>query len=141
MQDQLVSSGVQMQSPRLDPPNDFAADSITATMRPEPCGPDQAWYLESGWRGEILMRPIEDYLKRVDELADQVISEGAKTLQHHNAEFKPVFETAYRYRTAKRTADNRREFGMLTEQDAAEEKATRLAFVEVYKPFSEKHEG
>ena len=86
------------------------------------------------------MLSIEGYLKRADELADQVVSEGAKIPGYHSAEFKPVFETADRYRTAKRTADNRREFGKLTEQDAAEEKATRLAFVEVYKPFKEKHE-
>lgn len=55
-------------------------------------------------------------------------------------EFKAVFDKACRYRTAKEVADNHREFNRLSERDAGEEKATRQAFAEAYKIYSEKRQ-
>jgi hypothetical protein len=86
------------------------------------------------------VRPPEYYIEHADDLAAFIISEGAKILQNQKPEFGELFDKAERYRTAKRTADNHREFGMLTSQEAAEEEATRLEFAKAYKAFEDKDE-
>jgi hypothetical protein len=88
------------------------------------------------------MQPIEYYVEHADELAQDVVNFCGPTMQAGNpltGELNALFDTADRYRKIKSMADNHREFGRLTEQEAAEEKALRQAFAEAYKPYSEKN--
>ncbi len=89
---------------------------------------------------------LEKYLEHADELAQDVVNAWGSNVSAGNAskltpDFKALFETACRYRTAKQIADNHREFGMLSEQWAAREKEAREAFARAYKDFREKHEA
>jgi hypothetical protein len=54
-------------------------------------------------------------------------------------EFKSLLDKTCRYRNAKMLGDNHRESRMLSKQDEAEEKVSRLDFAEAYKTFWEKH--
>jgi hypothetical protein len=88
------------------------------------------------------MPPIEEYLEQADELAQEVVNAwainknaGTDTIP----EFDALFDKTCLYRTAREIADNHREFNLLSEQGAAEEKATWQAFAESYKAFHEKH--
>jgi hypothetical protein len=90
------------------------------------------------------MLPIEQYLKRTDKLAQEVVNAwGPSGASGHAAdqslEFKVLFDKACLYRTARKIADNHRKHSVLIEHDEAEEKATRQAFAESYKAFYEKH--
>lgn len=90
------------------------------------------------------MPPIEEYLKRADELAEQVMTEWGKHTEAGNAtllsdEFKAVIEKAWHYRGDKEIADNHREFSVPSEREAAEEIASRQAFAEAYKAYFEKY--
>jgi mevalonate kinase len=92
------------------------------------------------------MPPIEEYLQRADELAQEVVNAWGVNMQAGNAasltdEFKAVLDKACRYRNAKEVADNHRQFNMLSERDAGEETATRQAFAEAYKIFWERHQA
>ena len=90
-------------------------------------------------------RPLEEYLKQADELAQGVVNAwgmfaSAGHSRSFTSEFMLVFETTERYRTAKRTADNWRECGLLTEEMAFKEFESRLAFAKAYKAYRERHE-
>jgi hypothetical protein len=92
------------------------------------------------------MQPIEKYLERSDELAQEVVNAWGTNMRAGNADFltddfKALFDKACRYRNAKSTADNRRQFGALNERDAAEEAIERQAFGEAYKSYWEKHQA
>jgi len=92
------------------------------------------------------MRLIEEYLDKADALAQDVVNAWGVNFQAGNngflaADFNDLLDKACRFRTIKRLADNHREFGMLTELDAAEEGATRRAFAEAYKRFWEQHQN
>lgn len=89
-------------------------------------------------------RPLEDYIEHADDLAQEVVNAwginvSAGNAAYLTAPFKDLLETACQYQTAKRIADNHREFNFLTEKEAANEKATRNAFAEVYKAHWESH--
>lgn len=91
------------------------------------------------------MQPLENYIKHADELAQEVVNAWGGHVSAGNAarltaEFKVLFDAACEYRNAKQLADNRREFNMLSEQEAAKEKATREAFAKAYMEFREKHQ-
>jgi hypothetical protein len=93
---------------------------------------------------EIRMPPIEEYLKRADRLAQEVVNAwGLSTTTGHDAdltpEFKALFDKTCLFRTARKIADNHRKHSVLIEHDEAEEKATRQAFAESYKVFYERH--
>jgi hypothetical protein len=86
---------------------------------------------------------IEEYLLNVDELAQQVINAwgGAASTGHANdltPEFDSLFEKACLYRDFKRIADNHRQFGVLSEQEAAEELEYRQDFAQAYKILNER---
>jgi hypothetical protein len=51
-----------------------------------------------------------------------------------SADFKALFEKACAYRSAKEVADNHREHGRLTEEEAQQEQRTRAAFLKAYVP-------
>jgi len=90
------------------------------------------------------MPPLEIYLEQVDKLAQDVVNAWGLNVSAGNAadltpEFKSLLDKACNYQSAKRTADNHREFGILTERDEAELQAKRLAFAEEYKIFDETH--
>jgi len=87
---------------------------------------------------------LEDYLKRADDLAQDVINAwGPVANAGHEAsmtrEFKTLFDKACRYREAKKTADNRREFNRPRAEEEAKEAETRLAFVQARLEFDKRH--
>jgi hypothetical protein len=91
------------------------------------------------------MAAIEEKPEHVDEWAQDVVNACGQNMLAGNAtfltdDFKAVFDKALCYRSAKSVADNRREFNVLSEQDAAEEELARRAFAEAYKVFWEKHQ-
>jgi hypothetical protein len=86
------------------------------------------------------MTSIAEYVKRADELAQDVVNAWGVNVQagngtHLSAKFMNLFERAYSYRIAKRIADNHRQFAILTELDAVEEEAARQVFADAYKDF------
>jgi len=95
------------------------------------------------WRTQ--MPSIEWCLEHADELAQEVISTWeAKTEADKPApvsdDFSALFDKASQYVVAKSNADHRRQFPDLNKIDAVEEQATRQAFAEAYKSYSEKSE-
>jgi hypothetical protein len=91
------------------------------------------------------MPSLEEYVEQAPHLAQEVVNTWAKLVMAGSTdfteEFKDVLDKACRFRSAKSTADNRRDFNMLTEQEAAEERETLRAFSEAYKVFYEKHDA
>ena len=86
------------------------------------------------------MPPLEDYLKRADELAQEIVNAWGVNVKAGNTalltdEFKDVFDKACRYRTAKSVADNYRENQMSSAAITEDERTTRQAFAEAYKRF------
>ena len=90
-------------------------------------------------------RCLEDYIKRADDLAQEVVNAWDINVSAGNAailttEFKALSKIACQYRTARETADNhRREFNFLREQDATKEKETRESFALAYQHYWEKY--
>ena len=89
-------------------------------------------------------RSLEDYIKRADDLAQEVVNAWDINVSAGNAatlttEFKVLFKIACQYRTARETADNHREFNLLSEQDATTEKLTRESFAIAYQHYWEKY--
>jgi hypothetical protein len=89
------------------------------------------------------MRPIEDYLKHVDDLAQEVVNVWGMYMQLGNTPlltdaFNDLLDKACLYRTTKMVADSHREFGVLSESFAAEEEETRRVFAQAYKDYWEK---
>ena len=92
------------------------------------------------------MPPIDEDLEDgADDRAQQVVDYCAPIMAAGHAllpDDEALFELAQRYRTAKRTADNHREFDRLTESEVAEEIATRRRFMEAYKAYQgKKHQA
>jgi hypothetical protein len=91
------------------------------------------------------MPAIEDEERRADESAQQVVDAWGVNVRAGNAalltdDFKALFDKACRYRDAKSLAENHREFNMLTEREATEEKSMRHAFLEAYRAFHKKYD-
>ena len=93
------------------------------------------------------MPPLEEYLRNADRLAQVVVNAWGKNTvgnayplaaQSITPQFKELFDKACLYRIARKLADNHRKFNVLSEQEATEEMAIRLAFAEAYKAFYEK---
>jgi hypothetical protein len=85
-----------------------------------------------------------EYLKHADKLAQDVVNTWGQVAKPGSAtaltsEFKSLVDKAVLYQNAKKLADNHREHNLLSQQDEAEEKATREAFAEAYKAVYEKH--
>lgn len=79
-----------------------------------------------------------------DVLAQQIVNAWGVNVTAGNAErltteFKALFEKTCDYRRAKRLADNRREFDMLTDNLAVKERVSRREFLEAYRSFHEAH--
>jgi hypothetical protein len=93
----------------------------------------------------VTSRPIEDYIEHADALAQDVVNAWGINVSAGNSaslteSFKALFETAAQYRTAKQVADNRREFNLLSEEEAAKEKETRETFARAYKKHWDSHQ-
>jgi hypothetical protein len=91
-------------------------------------------------------RPIEKYMEQADELAQEVVNAWAMNVQAGHAkdlsdDFKALFELTCRYRTTRETADNRRQFNLLSAGEAANEESCRKEFVLAYKQFRERSEA
>jgi hypothetical protein len=89
------------------------------------------------------MHSLEYCLEHADELAQEVVNAWGVNVDAGNAKlltdnFKALFEITCRYRTARETADNRRQFNLLNERDATVEKKTREAFARAYKDYEDK---
>jgi hypothetical protein len=97
------------------------------------------------WGKVIRMdRPLDEYLKHADDLAQHVLNAWGSNWHAGNRNFTPAFNTlledTFRYWDAKRIAENHREFGPVSEKIAGEEREFRLAFARAYKKFWERHE-
>ena len=94
----------------------------------------------------IPTHPIEWYAERADELAQRVVNAWGPYAQagkqnELSPKFMTLFEKAYRYRDAKRTADNRRKFNMLSAEEEAEEIESRIDLARYYKSMDDGAEG
>lgn len=79
-------------------------------------------------------------LERLDGCLQEVLHAGSLTLPgKRDPEFQDVFDKACEYRNAKQTADNHREFDLLTEQEAVWEATSRDAFCKAYAAFLVKY--
>lgn len=92
------------------------------------------------------MPPIQEYVEGLDEQAQEVVNVWGMHMGAGNGpfltdDFKALFDRACCYRSAKRSADNHRKFNLLSEEDAAEENATRHAFAGAHKTFYEKRKA
>jgi hypothetical protein len=85
------------------------------------------------------MPPLEEYLEHADELAQHVVGAWGVNAPLLTPQFKALLDKACLYRNARRQADNHRNHNVLSEQDEAEEKATREAFALAYKAYYERH--
>jgi|HubBroStandDraft_4_1064222.scaffolds.fasta_scaffold28475_6 hypothetical protein len=89
-------------------------------------------------------RPIEEYVKLSDTLAQDVVNAWGINMEAGNApllteEFKDLFETTCQFRNSKMIADNSRMAGVPTEAVEIELEAKRQAFALSYKIYREKH--
>lgn len=89
--------------------------------------------------------PLEKYLERADEFAQDVVNAWGQNVQAGNGtllsdDFKDVLEKACKYRDAKKIADNRRQFARLSEIESDAEQSTRQDFAGAYKAFRERHD-
>lgn len=84
------------------------------------------------------MRPIEEYLKNADADAQDVVNDLAGHLNDLNDRGKDLLDKACRYRIVRRVTDDRRKSGSVSDQDIADEKATRQAFAEANKDYCER---
>ena len=83
-------------------------------------------------------RPLEQYIQHADELAQQVVNvwgsyTSAGDGDKLRPEFMALFDKACRYRDARDTAKNHREFRALTKDEETRESQTRLEFAKAYK--------
>jgi hypothetical protein len=90
------------------------------------------------------MPPLEEYIELADDLARQVADSWGENVQAGSAafltsQFNALVDKACLYRNARKLADNHRHHNVLSEQDEAEEKATREAFAIAYKAYYERH--
>jgi hypothetical protein len=80
--------------------------------------------------------------ERMDELAEGIITVWGREVAEGrsaqmSAEYQALFAKCRRYRDAKQVADMHRGLGILSEIEAAEEKASRHEFADAYGKFSE----
>jgi hypothetical protein len=92
------------------------------------------------------MNPLEKYVEHADGLAQEVVNAWCINVRAGNAgsftpEFKSLFDKACDYRTAKQIANCHREYGLLREQEAIDEKTKREAFAREFKDFKALHEN
>lgn len=85
---------------------------------------------------------LEDNPERMDELADEIITAWGRDVAEGKAaqmtpEYQALFAKCRRYRDAKQVADMHRGLGILSEIEAAEEKASRREFADAYGKYSE----
>ncbi len=90
------------------------------------------------------MRPFDYYLEHADDLAQDVVNAWGVNVSAGNAklltaDFNAVFELACRFRTARETADNRRQFNMPGERDSVVENETLEAFAKAYKSYEDQY--
>ena len=88
--------------------------------------------------GHDEMPPLEEYLKHVDKLAQQVVNAwgiGAQAGLAPTPQFRALLDKACLYRTVRRLADDHRKFDVMSEQGEVEELSARHAFAEAYKAF------
>jgi len=84
--------------------------------------------------------PLQIYLEHAEELAYVIINAGADidcVLVPEEA--SALLDKACCYLSAEKIADNGRNRGNLTEQEAANESATRLSLAEACSTFDDKH--
>jgi hypothetical protein len=79
-----------------------------------------------------------------DALAQELVDAWAQTIQEGNHEalstdFKTLFDKCCIYRDARRIANNRRKFNLLSVEQAADEERTRKEFLDSHRRFSAKH--
>ncbi len=79
-----------------------------------------------------------------DALAQDVVNVWGANVTAGNgaylsADFKGLFDKCCVYRDARKVADNRREFNILAEAEADEEKSAREMFLEAHGTFFEKN--
>ena len=79
-----------------------------------------------------------------DALAQDVVDAWEKAIQKGisdalSVDFKALFETCCIYRDARRVADNRRKFNLLSVEQASAEEGTRNDFLDSHRRFSAKH--
>lgn len=82
--------------------------------------------------------------ENADVLAQEVVNAWGVNVKAGNAEllsmeFNALFEKTCAYRFAKQVADNRREFGVLTDEEATKEHVTRAEFLESHRRFRLAH--
>ncbi len=90
------------------------------------------------------MAALEYCRGHADDLAQEVVNAWGINVDAGNAklltvDFKALFEITCRYRTARETADNRRQFNLLGELEAAAEKEACELFAKAYMDFLDKH--
>ena len=81
-------------------------------------------------------RPLEFYIEHAEELAQNVVNHWGANFDAQEKlpdEFKDLLAETFPFREAKTLADNHRQFNMLTPQDEAKEKETRVAFAKAFK--------
>lgn len=83
------------------------------------------------------MRTLEECIEQADKLAQDVINVWGEGFKGGNftSEFKALLEPTFRYRDAKKLADNQRPYGMMSEAELAHEDVTRKVFAAAYKKF------
>lgn len=87
---------------------------------------------------------MQPFFERADGFAQNVVNAWSMNASAGDAklltpEFKALFELAMAYRTARNTANNRRQFNMLSEMESLSETNTFHKFVEAYKGFERQH--
>ncbi len=90
------------------------------------------------------MLTLQLCLERADYLAQGVVNAWGVNVSGGNgrllsADFRQLFDKTCLYREAKQTADNRREFNVLSEAEAANERTTREDFCRAYLDFEQKN--
>jgi len=75
----------------------------------------------------------ETYLKRADELAQNVIDAWNASSANFTPEFSTLLHVTFLYKTAREKAENHRAFDILSSNDEAKERAAGLMFVRAYK--------
>ncbi len=79
------------------------------------------------------MTQLKAYLRRADELAQDVIDAWNASAASLTPEFKALLHIAFLYKTARQTAEDHRAFDILSDSDEVRERAARLMFLRACK--------